>query len=718
MYEFGSFRLDPVERLLLQRGQSVNLSPQLFNLLVFFVENAGHLLSKEELREKIWGKSFVSDNALKVIVGKLRKTLGDTQNGTSYIDNIRGGGYRFVAEVKRIEDHSMPEHEIDATSSAHGNCDIQLARSEPLRGSQSQISRLAVRLWTWPVIVGVVSFLALACIFAFSVMPVPQLRVSRYVPLTSNAQDKGGPLFTDGARVYFTQTGPDGNTLFSIAVDGGGTGPLSSSLGTPYVFDLAPRRSEFLSGRNISGEVGSELWVMPMLGGSPRRIGDLHATTASWSLDGRQIVFAQRKNLYVSNADGSQARKIAEILGDIMYPHWSPDGSMIRFTENKYVNGDVWQSIWEVAPDGSNLHRLLNGWSQPPRECCGTWTPDGQFFIFEAMRQGRNDLWVLSERRELFSKLFKKDSKSPVLLSSGLQGFLSPIVSIDGKEVFAVGIEKHGELVRYDVKLREFVPFLGGISATWISFSKSGRWVAYINYPDQTLWRANSDGSEKTQLTFSPLEVDGLSWSPNEKWFALRARNPGENWMIHLVPSQGGEVKLIVPIETEQGVPTWSPDGRCIAFGDVPSSFGHSSGTEAIHLLDLNTHTVSELPRSSGLWTARWSPDGKSLAALTIEQGQLKIYDFTTKKWRLTNAKHVNNPNWSHDGKYIYFDTDGQDRALRRVRVADGQVDQLTSLHAYPNLAWWWSGLAPDDSPLILRNLGTNEIYSLALETR
>jgi len=537
------------------------------------------------------------------------------------------------------------------------------------------------------------------------------------MPLTSDAQDKGGPLFTDGARVYFAQKGPDDWNFVSVAVDGGGTGPVSSSVRVPDAFDLSPRRSEFLCGRYISDELGSELWVVPMLGGSPRRIGDLHATAASWSPDGRQIAFAQRTNLYVANADGSKAHKIAEVFGDIMYPRWSPDGNLIRFSENKYVNGDVWQSIWEVAPDGTNFHRLLNDWSQPPHECCGTWTPDGRFFIFEAMREGRTDLWALSEGHEWFRRLLRKDLRPPILLSSGLQGYLSPIVSIDGKDIFAVGIEKHGELVRYDAKLREFVRFLGGVSATWVSFSKSGHSVAYINYPDQTLWRANSDGSEKTQITFSPLEVDGLSWSPNEKWFALRARNPGEDWMIHLVPSQGGEAKLILPSKTEQGVPAWSPDGRYIAFGDVPSPFGHSAGTEVvIHLLDLKTHTVSKLPSSSGLWTARWSPDGKSLAALTIKEGQLKIYDFRTKKWRLTNAKHVNNPNWSHDGKYIYYDTNGEDRALRRVQAATGQVDQLTSLHAYPNLAWWWSGLAPDDSPLILRNLGTNEIYSLALE--
>ena len=251
-----------------------------------------------------------------------------------------------------------------------------------------------------------------------------------------------------------------------------------------------------------------------------------------------------------------------------------------------------------------------------------------------------------------------------------------------------------------------------------MSFSKSGRSVAYIDYPDLTLWRANSDGSEKTQITFSPLQVEGFSWSPDEKWLALRARAPGENWMIHLVPSQGGDVQLMTPSEAEQGIPTWSADGRSIAFGDVPSTFGKASGTEVIHILDVNTHKLSELPGSRLLWSTRWSPDGKSIAALTIKDQRLMLYDLTTKKWRSTQAKDVNNATWSNDSKYIYFDTEGSDRALRRVSMADGHVDQLASLHTYPNLAYGWSGVTPDNSPLILRNLGTYEIYSLALESR
>src|SRR5580765_971108 len=100
IYEFGPFRLDPRERLLLRQGSPVDLSPQLFDLLLVFVENAGHLLSNEELRNRIWGQVSVSEDALKVIVGNLRKGLGDGQNGPLYIENVRKGGYRLVADIR------------------------------------------------------------------------------------------------------------------------------------------------------------------------------------------------------------------------------------------------------------------------------------------------------------------------------------------------------------------------------------------------------------------------------------------------------------------------------------------------------------------------------------------------------------------------------------------------------------------------------------------
>jgi hypothetical protein len=148
----------------------------------------------------------------------------------------------------------------------------------------------------------------------------------------------------------------------------------------------------------------------------------------------------------------------------------------------------------------------------------------------------------------------------------------------------------------------------------------------------------------------------------------------------------------------------------------VPAAFGKPSGAEKVHIFDLSTHNLSDLPGSHELWTCRWSPNGRYISALTIEGQKLKLYDFSTNRWRLTNAAHVNNPNWTSDSRFIYYDTEAKDRMLQRVRISDGRVEQLVDLSDYPSVAAWWSGLSPANQPLLLRNLGSTEIYSLALE--
>ena len=533
--------------------------------------------------------------------------------------------------------------------------------------------------------------LAALAIVAFTAVLVaraggPQLRVARYNQLTHETRyTVGQPVFTDGARLYYIQRTPQGETLAAVAVAGGGSATIPCDCTNDSVFDLSPMRSELLLGKPTSINAGA-LWVMPLLGGSPRRVGDLNANAANWSRDGKRLVFALGSKLFITNADGTEAREVAKVPGQAQWLRWSPDGKIIRFTVDNYNKGEMLESIWEMRTDGTGLHQLLAGWNGPGHECCGVWTPDGEFYIFESMHEDQANLWAISEKPSFFGQ---RDD-SPIQLSSGLQGGYShPVMSVDGRQIFAIGNQRQGELVRFDPRVKEFVPFLGGISAMWAVFSNSGKYVAYIAYPDKTVWRANADGSEKKQLTFSPTQVEGLDWSPDDKWLALRARTPDKPWLVYLIPVEGSvEPQPLLPSEKEQGIPSWSPDGKTIAFGDVSPVFDTTNGTDAIHVIDVQSRRVTDIPGSRGLWTARWSPDGRSVAALTMVGQRLMLYDIESKTWRQTEAVKVNNPSWSKDSQYIYFDTEGENRSLRRIRVADGKVDFLAGLSDYPNMAW------------------------------
>ena len=146
--------------------------------------------------------------------------------------------------------------------------------------------------------------------------------------------------------------------------------------------------------------------------------------------------------------------------------------------------------------------------------------------------------------------------------------------------------------------------------------------------------------------------------------------------------------------------------------------YGQAKG-ETIQIFDLRTHQVATLPDSMNLWTPRWSPDGRYISAVTVADRSLRLFDVSTQSWKAFSANHIDNPTWSKDSQFISYHTEGHEiRALRRVSISDGQMEEIASLKGFALRAYWWSGLSLDGSPLVLRQLGGPEIYALELEKR
>jgi Tol biopolymer transport system component len=141
-----------------------------------------------------------------------------------------------------------------------------------------------------------------------------------------------------------------------------------------------------------------------------------------------------------------------------------------------------------------------------------------------------------------------------------------------------------------------------------------------------------------------------------------------------------------------------------------------------LHRLDLETREVSKLPDSEGLFAPRWSPDGRYVAALPFDQQRLVLFDFTTGKWAdLTEGEgETNHPIWSRDGTHLYFQRIiGEDSGVFRVRVSDGKLEKVVDLKGFRQAMgryYPWSGLGPDDSVLLMRDVGIHEIYAFDWE--
>src|SRR5581483_1677101 len=193
---------------------------------------------------------------------------------------------------------------------------------------------------------------------------------------------------------------------------------------------------------------------------------------ADWSPDGSKLAYVNRQSIYLAGADGSEARKIATLSGALSNLHFSPDGRRLRFTIFDATRNTA--ALWEIAVDGSNPHQLLLGWQNPPAECCGRWTADGRYYVFQAKSSSGNDLWALPEK----GPWPWSASAKPVRLTTGSLSYSRPLPSLDGKKIFAVGALTRGELVKYDIKSHEFVPVNSGSPVGEVSFARDPQWVA------------------------------------------------------------------------------------------------------------------------------------------------------------------------------------------------------------------------------------------------
>jgi eukaryotic-like serine/threonine-protein kinase len=536
-------------------------------------------------------------------------------------------------------------------------------------------------------------------------------RVTRYTQLTNDGRFKRDLVVTDGARIYFSeQLAGQKSVLAQVSSAGGETVPFHPPLLNADLLAISPDRSRLLIGKFEGAEPEKRLWIVPVTGSPSYHLNDVLAHAATWTPDGEWITYANGGELFQVKNDGSGSRKLMSVSGTIDWPRWSPDGSRLRFTVRNAKTPSP--KLWEAAADGSNPHPLLPDWNKPEGECCGSWSADGKYFVFEAVQNRVSNIWALREE----TGLFRRAGRELVQLTFGPLNFHGPAPAADGRQIFVTGKQHRCELMRYDTNTRQFSPYLSGLSAEGLNFSADGEWITYVTYPEGDLWRSKVDGSERLQLSFPPLRARMPRWSPDGKRIVFQGLLPGKPSKILLVSSEGGNPQQLMSEERAEWDPAWAPDGASLVF-DARTA----SGSRAINLLDLRTNQVSLLSGTTKMFSPRWAPDGRYISALPLDSGKLMLFDFTTREWRDLTQTRVGYPTWSRDGKYIYFtDRFGKEPGVKRVRIADRKVEwvaDLKELRLVQTPVGSWFGLAPDDSPLVLRDVGIQDIYALDLQS-
>jgi Tol biopolymer transport system component len=540
-------------------------------------------------------------------------------------------------------------------------------------------------------------------------------RLANPLQITNDGRPKGRIAVTASSLFFVSRIG--GQAIITRTRLNGEEPSVLTSMRNLDLLDASLDGSKLLVAGEGSGECIGPLWVIPTNGGPSRRLAGLCASTAAWSADGGRLAYAVGNELYLARSDGSASHRLITLplrLGDL---RWSPDSQTLRAC--LFEHGTL-EQLWDVPLDGSGARRVLTRWSNGPndQENAGRWTPDGKFFIFAATHDGTRGLWAIRDGHDLAAWR----NPGPFQPAPGLENAWQPVPSKDGKKFFAIeDAPDRGELIRYEPRIRDFVAFPGmDPSSGQTTFSPDGKQVAYVSFPAMNLWKMNANGTSRKLLA---AHAALPAWSPDGLRIAFMGANDGshlnEPSKIYVISAAGGVPEQPVKSPEWQGGPSWTADSNGLIFGENGRD-NPIPATCALHRFDFSSGKTVDLPNSIGLWTARTNPAGRYVAAVTRDNGKLVLYDLQTSRWTelasFADSKIGDNPSWSKDGRCIYFDSpQSPDPAIYRIRVPGQRKERVVSLKGIErvhNGMGQWIGLTPDNLPMVIRDIHSQEIYA------
>jgi Tol biopolymer transport system component/DNA-binding winged helix-turn-helix (wHTH) protein len=693
IYEFGHYRLDAAERLLMRDGEVVPLQPKVFDLLLAMVERHGRLLEKDELMRVVWPDAIVEEANLANNISILRKTL--SENGERFIETVPKRGYRFVAVVKEVAVNGAEPEEIKQSEPD----EISKEPGAPFggRGFINRIRghKLGIGVMLAALIIGIITLLYLRSLNRQQSQPPLAL-----IRLTFDAGVQSEPTWSPDGRWIAYSSNRSGNFEIWIQLLGGGNPrPITDDPATDWQPDWSPdgRQIVFRSERG-----GGGLFVVPALGGVSRKISSF-GYRPRWSPGGAQILFygsmlrsmIESHRMYVVALDGSQPREVLTEFMDSQHSPalrgvaWRPDSQHVSLLWIDIDRENEW-NFWTAPLDGGKAIRseitpevkselkkaelTFDRWPRVGFDNC-LWAPSGQAVYFGAFSQGVRNLWKVTVDPRTLDWIAGPER---LTTSPGLDSEIA--LSIDGKKL---AYATHTENTR--LWLLPFDAATGrlkgegrpvtedGTNAFFPSLSPDGKKLTYIasqNERRELREKSLEDGRETLLFGADGIFRMSVSWSRDGTRLAYRR---GFRSTV-ILPANGGDEQVLTSPGAQVSPADWSADGKWI-LGTV------SRGTPPRFQICLvpvaaAPHAETQLreiasDRDYNLYPHGFSPDDRWVAFNAIRfakpnsrfQGNLStIYIVPTSggKWiRLAEGQYWDDkPRWSHDGQTIYFISD------------------------------------------------------------
>jgi DNA-binding winged helix-turn-helix (wHTH) protein/Tol biopolymer transport system component len=723
---FGLFEADLTARELRREGMKVKLQDRPFEVLTILLERPNELVTREEFRKRLWtADTFVDfDHSLNTSINRLRQALLDDAGNPRFVATVGRHGYRFIAPATPAGNENSHEEIPDVQLGPSVRADIPapaLTPTAPLIPDTEVATRprgFSFKAWRAVMLLGVVIILPAGVLTASRFMPHSQARLLGITQISHTRNlDPWGRVTTDGVRLFFLQRAGDHWDLVQVPATGGDAQPFSAAFRNMRIVSVSPDRSEFLASTFTARLPDLPLWIVPVVGGPPRRIGNVIADDAVFTPDGQSITFDGPDGIYLCQRNGGDVRKLVSLPGRSANPTWSNDGRRLRFTLFDDVMGG--STIWEVSATGRDLHPVLSHWPLAGNERSGRWSPDARYFYFESRQNGVETVWVVRDEDSSWLAAAPK----PVQLTFPPHEYGMPLPDENGRSIFVWGGQEHRELMKYDAASRTFESWLPNARAGWFAFSPNSQEFAFSR--DGSLWRSDGDASEPRPLAAGFSAVGAIVWSPDGKRILFHAIPKGESLeRFFIIPAEGGAPNQI-RIGNELSEPVWTADGGSVIFAKRFASGVTPVDRSGLYRMELPSGAPSKIPGSENLIHPSPSLDGHYLAAISEHRsGQLahlKLFDFKTQAWtEIASGALISGDAWTSDSKFIYYqDLLAPGQPVLRYSVnthkSERVLDFSAVLHSGANRCGF-AGLTSDGSIMAVVTRGEGDLYRLDLD--